>query len=295
MRRDLIPILSLIGVILDALGGLYLAYDLLGGKKGPLRTVTKSISYGVLFAGVYWLPLGVWFGLAGLLVSGPTLSVEIERRNDRGTRSFLETLGYSLPRALSFGVAGWLSKDAGFGIAFGILCAIGLVAAYMIVGPPTLPGRPRINRAVLKRGVVRALTIGLAAVLSGAIHKERHALSYGIEVGLVTGLASGVLLSIAPAIEAWVDNLPTYRLGAYGAILVVIGSVLQTLQYLFPLLEVSASRRESVNSKPEKHLRKARMGSRARQITPGVGGFGGLAQCGGRRDARLRSSCRVWL
>lgn len=241
MRRDLIPILSLIGVVLDALGGLYLAYDLLGGKKGPLRLVTKSLSYGVLFATVYGPLLGVWFGLAGLLVSGPTLSVEIERRNDRGMRSLLETMGYSLPRAASFGVAGWLSKDAGFGIAFGLLCVIGLVAAYLITGPPTITGRPRINRTVLKRGAMRALTIGLAAVLSGAIHKERHALSYGVEVGLVTGLASGILLSIAPAIEAWVDNLPTYRLGAYGAILVVIGSLLQTVQYLLPLVDVSTS------------------------------------------------------
>ena len=89
MPRDLIPILSLTGVILDALGGLYLAYDLLGGKKGPLRTVTKSISYGVLFATVYWRPLGVWFGLAGLLVSGPSLSLEIERGNVRDRHSLL--------------------------------------------------------------------------------------------------------------------------------------------------------------------------------------------------------------
>jgi hypothetical protein len=95
-----------------------------------------------------------------------------------------------------------------------------------------------MNRTVAKRGVVRALTIGLAAILSGAIHRESHALSYGLEVGLVTGLASGILLSIAPAIEAWVDDLPAH-LGAFGAILVVIGSLLQTLQYLFPLVDVS--------------------------------------------------------
>jgi hypothetical protein len=57
-RHHLIPILSLTGVILDALGGLYLAYDLLGGKKGPLRIVTKSVSYGVMFGSVYGLPLG---------------------------------------------------------------------------------------------------------------------------------------------------------------------------------------------------------------------------------------------
>src|SRR5580658_7001504 len=72
-RHDLIPVLSLIGVMLDALGGLYLAYDLLGGKRGPLRMINKSVSYGVMFGSIYGLPLGVWFGLAGLLVSGPAL------------------------------------------------------------------------------------------------------------------------------------------------------------------------------------------------------------------------------
>jgi hypothetical protein len=125
MGRDLILILSLTGAMLDAPGGLYLAYDLLGGQNGPLRAVTKSISYGVLFATVYVLPLGFWFGLAGLLVSGPILSVEIERSNVRGRHSFLEALGYSLPRAASFGVAGWLSKDAGFGISFGFFVRLG--------------------------------------------------------------------------------------------------------------------------------------------------------------------------
>jgi len=58
---------------------------------------------------------------------------------------------------------------------------------------------------------------------------------------LVTGLASGVLLSIAPAIEAWVEALPAYRLGACGAIRVVIGSLLQTVEYLFPLIDVSTT------------------------------------------------------
>ena len=94
---------------------------------------------------------------------------------------------------------------------------------------------------MLKRGAVRAVTIRLAAVLSGAIYKESDALAYGVEVGLVTGLASGILLAIAPAIEAWVDELPNFRLGAYGAILVLIGSLLQTLQYLLPLVDVSVT------------------------------------------------------
>src|SRR6516162_11432391 len=121
-RYHLIPILSLAGVILDALGGLYLAYDLLGGKRGPLRIVTKSVSYGVMFGSAYGLTLGVWFGLAGLLISGPALSIEIGRREVRRVHPVFEALVFGLLRAVSFGTAAWLSKDSRFGINFGILC-----------------------------------------------------------------------------------------------------------------------------------------------------------------------------
>jgi hypothetical protein len=241
LRHNLVPILSLVGVILVGLGALYLAYDLLGGKNGPLRTFTKSTSYGVLFGSAYGLPLGVWFGLAGLLVSGPALSIEIGRRGVREIHPFFEALLLGLLRAVSFGAAGWLSKDSWFGIYFGIICAIGFVAAYLIVGPPANlgSGYPRIDKAVLERAALRAASIGLAAVLSGAIHREHRALSYGVEVGVVTGMSSGILVAVAPSVEAWVDNLPDRRLGGYGAILVVIGSLLQTLQYVFPLVGLS--------------------------------------------------------
>ncbi len=236
-RHDLIPVLSLTGVILDALGALYLAYDLLGGKNGPLRTVTKSVSYGVMFGSAYGLALGLWFGLAGLVVSGPALSLEIGRRKVRDAHPFFEALAFGVLRAASFGAAGWLSQDSRFGINFGILTGIGFVAAYLIVGPPAdmSSGHPRINKAVLKRAVFRGISIGLAAVLSGAMHKQHNALRYGVEVGLVTGISSGALVAVAPSVEAWVDNLPDRRLGGYGAILVLIGSMFQTLQYVFPL------------------------------------------------------------
>jgi hypothetical protein len=176
-----------------------------------------------------------------LLVSGPALSLEIGRREARRIHPIFEALGFGLLRAVSFGTAGWLSKDSQFGITFGIFCAIGFVAAYLIVGPPadTSLGRPRIDKSVLKRAAFRGTSIGLAAVLSGALHKERHALSYGIRVGAVTGLSSGILVAVAPAVEGWVDNLPDRRLGGYGAILVLIGSLFQTLQYVFPLAGIS--------------------------------------------------------
>lgn len=101
-------------------------------------------------------------------------------------------------------------------------------------------GRPLIDKAVLRRAAFRAASIGLAAVLSGAIRREPDALFYGVKVGLVIGISSGVLLAVAPSVEAWVDGLPDRRLGGYGAILVVIGSLLQTAQYLFPLAGLPA-------------------------------------------------------
>jgi hypothetical protein len=236
-RHDFVPLMSLTGVVLDALGGLYLAYDLLGGKRGPLRTITKSATYGAIFGAAYGVTLGRWFGLAGLLASGPALSLEIGRRSARESNPVFEATAFGLLRAISFGAAGSLSKDPQFGVTFGLLCGIGFVAAYLLVGPPggLGSGRPHIDRAVLKRAIFRGGSIGLAAILSGLLHKESHALLYGIEVGLVTGTSSGLLVAVAPLIEVWVDNLPDRRLGGYGAFMVLIGSLFQTVQYVFPL------------------------------------------------------------
>jgi len=244
MRGDMIlfiRILSLTGVILGALGGLYLAYDLLGGKNGPLRMITKSVSYGVMFGSAYGLTLGIWFALAGLLASGPALGLEIGRRNVGVAHPFVGAIGFGFLRAFSFGVAGWLSRDPQFGINFGILSAVGFVASYVILGPPPAAinsGRPHIDKTVLKRAVFRGASIGLAAVLSGAIHMEPDALFYGVKAGLVTGISSGLLVAVAPSVEAWVDNLPDRRLGGYGAILLLIGSLCQTFQYVLPLLGI---------------------------------------------------------
>src|SRR5262252_5190561 len=100
-RQDLVLITSLAGLIMDGLGALYLAYDLLGGKNGPLRSLTKSASYGVLFGSAYGLPLGKWFGLAGLLFSGPALSIEISRRHIRDLHPCFDALVLGMLRAVS--------------------------------------------------------------------------------------------------------------------------------------------------------------------------------------------------
>jgi hypothetical protein len=39
--KHTLALISIIGSSLDVLGTLYLAYDLLGGEHGPLRTLTS--------------------------------------------------------------------------------------------------------------------------------------------------------------------------------------------------------------------------------------------------------------
>ena len=57
-------------MVLNALGGLYLAYELLGAKRGPLRLLSRVFTYSAIFGLGYAAMLGLWFGLSGAFVLG---------------------------------------------------------------------------------------------------------------------------------------------------------------------------------------------------------------------------------
>ena len=58
MDHHLVAKVSAGGICLDVLGGLYLAYDLLGGKYGPLRLLTRMVTYSIVFGVGYGIGLG---------------------------------------------------------------------------------------------------------------------------------------------------------------------------------------------------------------------------------------------
>ena len=74
--KHTVALVSIIGSSVDMLGALYLAYDLLGGEHGPLRTLTRAVTYGALFGIGYGLFLGPVFGLMSGLAHGITLAWE---------------------------------------------------------------------------------------------------------------------------------------------------------------------------------------------------------------------------
>jgi hypothetical protein len=77
---QIVPLLSLTGFVLNALGGLYLAYDLLGAKQGPLQLLSRLFTYSAIFGLGYAAMLGLWFGLAGAFVMGPLIEYQLWRR-----------------------------------------------------------------------------------------------------------------------------------------------------------------------------------------------------------------------
>jgi hypothetical protein len=74
-----IAVVSIAGIFFDVLGSLYLAYDLLGGRHGPLRLLTRAVTYSVVFGVGYGIGLGLFFGLAAGIATGITVSVELNR------------------------------------------------------------------------------------------------------------------------------------------------------------------------------------------------------------------------
>jgi hypothetical protein len=245
MDHHTLAAISISGTTLDLLGGLYLAYDLLGGKFGPLRSITRGVTYGVLFGAGFAIPFGLPAGLAAGIGTGVTFGPEFTRAS-RGLLPAPYTLVilWSIIRGAGFGVGAAFLVGPWFGFWFGFISAISQVVAYRLGFAPTagqLPqARPALNRKQLTGAVIRTIGYGVCGAVSGYLgHDRQRGEQFGIALGLTIGIVSVIVGALIPYIEWTVDKLPERRLGAYGAVLVVIGFCLQSVQYWVALLDIS--------------------------------------------------------
>ncbi len=243
--KHTLALISIIGSSLDVLGALYLAYDLLGGEHGPLRTLTRAVTYGTLYGTGYGLALGPVFGLAAGVAHGITLAWEFSRaaRHEPKPGFWLDTAmsalrgcGFALGAAYSFGIP--------FGATFGVLSTVGQVIAYRFGIRPTIDykpaTRPRLTRHQLLAAVNRTAGYLAAGYLSSLVANDReHAIAIGIETGLAIGVVTAIAGSCTPFIEWAADRMPERRMGVLGVGLILIGFTMQSVQYWVALLDIT--------------------------------------------------------
>jgi hypothetical protein len=244
MNHHTVAAISIAGTCLDVLGSLYLAYDLLGGQHGPLRLLTRAVTYSILFGTGYGIGLGLFFGMASGIATGITVSIELNRAARGLDRYSLPWEGFfAAIRALAFGAGLYRIVGAQFAIAFAFLVTIGQLLAYSRGMYPAIDyiasRRPRFTRRQFWGTVVRTVGyIATALVCSALVHHVDHAWVFALRVGLVTGLVTGIGVTINPYIEYYADNLPERRLGVFGIGLLLCGFALQSVQYWLALFDV---------------------------------------------------------
>ena len=219
--KHTLALVGIVGSSLDVLGTLYLAYDLLGGEHGPLRTLTRGVTYGVLFGGGYGLALGPVFGLASGLAHGITLAWEFSRASRHCPKpGFWYDTAMSAIRGLGFAVGAAYLYGGMFGITFGALSTVGQALAYRVGIRPTMEyqpaKRPRLSKHQLLAAVNRTIGYGVAGYLSAlTAHEQSNALSVGVKAGLVIGVVTAIATPCTPFVEWSADHVPEKRMGVF--------------------------------------------------------------------------------
>src|SRR5260221_5552116 len=181
--RHLIAGISIIGTVCDVIGGLYLAYDLLGANNGPLRTLTRVVTYSFIFSIGYGLPLGLLFGplrgITAALVVGVGLGiilgieyahVTLDRTSNQShahDQWFPFLFGFL--RGVVFGLAGWLLVSPLFGLLFGLLSGIGLMMVYAFRLSPSDAYQLHVKPKLRPHELIASALRGTSTVLAGII------------------------------------------------------------------------------------------------------------------------------
>jgi hypothetical protein len=243
--RHTLALISIVGSSMDVVGAMYLAYDLLGGEHGPLRTLSRAVTYGLLFGVSYGIVLGPVFGLAVGLTHGYTLASELSRASrGKPKPGLLYDALMSAIRGAGFGVGTAHLYGITFGAVFGLLSTAGQIVAYRFGVRPTMDyqavARPRLTRLQFLAAVNRTVGYTAAGFVSAWIaHQHAGALAVGLRAGLVIGLVTAIFSGCISFVEWAVDHVPEKGMGVFGVALILVGFALQSVQYWLVLLDVS--------------------------------------------------------
>jgi len=235
------------GSFLAALGSMYWAYEILGGQTGPMNLLTRTVSYSLMYIVCYSLFFGLWFGIIAGAGLGVILSLEhiriVRHQHKYGSSPLHHLPSLGAARGLVIALAALRPYGWRFAITWGGFGAVGLYIVYRNGFAPTFDyrshTRPVLSKHRLMASLLRGVAVGTAGVLAGLFQaRTLHSILFGIYVGVAAAIVSFFVTTFSPFIEYWADNMPSRRLAAMGVVVMLIGMLLQTVQYLLPLAHV---------------------------------------------------------
>ncbi len=237
--HNALALLSLLGLTLDSLGGLFLAYDLLGGEHGPIRVIGRVFVYGLIFEIGYVLFLGPVPGSVIGMGLATALAIEFSRAARKIVPRKRTEIAFAISRGLVMGTAGACVGGIAYGASLGALGALFLTWVYLLSGASgsksynqDLEGRITFRQFIPSfwRGLAIALAAGLTSVIVGENFPHGF-IPYWLWLGLtVTTVSCCISLS-----TSWVERLFTKlkdrQLGMIGTLMFLTGFALQSVQY----------------------------------------------------------------
>ena len=237
---------NLVGSLLGLLGGFYLAYDIIGGRNGPLSGMTRSVTYVFLFGIGYTTGLGLRFGLIASLGLGLLLAIEFyaESRRPRSQRHKLtksSAVFLGVGRSFFLSVALATITDWKVGLVFFPLSSLVVSALNMTGFSPTdqrrLNWRLEIKDRSLLAPLLRGIGLGLVCWAAEELAQDPAASAVSpLRFGLTIGGTSWFVGIFTPWVEWWVERMSKKGLAAIGILLVILGFILQALPNWIVLL-----------------------------------------------------------
>jgi len=244
MDDHVAAIITVIGMTCDVMGGLYLAYDLLGGENGPLARLTKIVNYSVLLVLLFLPTMGLKFALIVGISFGTALGLNFDRagKGIPDTNKFL--LGTAVLRGSAITGAVALKENYTLGLTMGVLVFImSMVLPRFKISPTMLYNSGKKPQLTLKQ-VLIALSLMACAIGSGLIgasiaHGSAQTVTFVIKFGVTFGFAIFVVSTVSPVIEWYSDNLPPQTFGTAGVMLFIIGFLIQAIPSVATIFDVA--------------------------------------------------------
>jgi hypothetical protein len=235
-------VISMIGMTFDSIGGLYLAYDLLGGERGPLSKITRIVTYSLMTVIVYAFAANLKFALISGIGMGALFGLQLDWIGAGKTVNRKMTVILAIARMviITFGFSFLLPLGAACIVGTGALLG-SLTSRRLKVSPEywyEASRKPTFNIRRLGIGVLLGISMTVLVYLGETVCGVKDSLMNAMHLGLTVGIGTAMIATISPFVEWYADNLPPRSMGYLGAVLFMIGFAIQSIPSLFVLLGV---------------------------------------------------------